>query len=179
MGECPSDARGPQVVLITDEPMYFLGGGAKDAKPRAGYEVGVIQMEVDAAGNGTGSVAAAAKVKPGEDGVIVNDYGDQRIEIAKICARSPDRAAVSAEKNRRQRWGETGPIGRRRRRGGGGVAGAGLPACAAVLEAAAERQVQVHALHALFGLHADAAPTAWRSGRAAAASRIADRCCRP
>ena len=75
-------------MLITDEPMYFLGGGSKDAKPRAGYEVGVIQMEVDAAGSGTGSVAAAAKVKPGEDGVVVDDYGDQRIEIAKDRRRS-------------------------------------------------------------------------------------------
>jgi len=80
---------GRKIVLITDEPMYFLGGGAKDAKPRAGYEVGVIQMEVDAAGSGTGSVAAAARVKPGEDGVVVDDYGDQRIEIAKIVREKP------------------------------------------------------------------------------------------
>jgi hypothetical protein len=75
---------GRKIVLITDQPMYFLGGGRADAKPRAGYEIGVIQMEVDEAGNGTGSVAAAAKVKPGEDGVVVDDYGDERIEIAKV-----------------------------------------------------------------------------------------------
>ena len=67
----------------------FLGGGATDAKPRAGYEVGVIQMEVDEKGNGTGSVAAAARVKPGEDGVIVDDYGDQRIEITKVVREKP------------------------------------------------------------------------------------------
>ena len=47
---------GRKIVLITDQPMYFLGGGATDAKPRAGYEIGVIQMDVDEAGNGTGSV---------------------------------------------------------------------------------------------------------------------------
>ena len=80
---------GRKIVLITDQPMYFLGGGATDAKPRAGYEVGVIQMEVDAAGNGTGSVAAAARVKPGEDGVVIDDYGDQRIEITKIVREKP------------------------------------------------------------------------------------------
>ena len=80
---------GRKIVLITDQPMYFLGGGATDAKPRAGYEIGVIQMEVDAAGSGTGSVAAAAKVKPGEDGVVVDDYGDQRIEIAKVVREKP------------------------------------------------------------------------------------------
>ena len=80
---------GRRIVLITDQPMYFLGGGATDAKPRAGYEVGVIQMEVDAAGNGTGSVAAAARVKAGEDGVVVDDYGDQRIEITKVVRDKP------------------------------------------------------------------------------------------
>jgi hypothetical protein len=80
---------GRRIVLITDQPMYFLGGGAADAKPRAGYEIGVIQMEVDEAGNGTGSVAAAARVKPGEDGVVVDDYGDQRIEITKVAREKP------------------------------------------------------------------------------------------
>jgi hypothetical protein len=80
---------GRKIVLITDQPMYFLGGGAMDAKPRAGYEIGVIQLEVDEKGNGTGSVAAAAKVKPGEDGVVVDDYGDQRIEIAKVAREKP------------------------------------------------------------------------------------------
>ena len=80
---------GRRIVLVTDQPMYFLGGGATDAKPRAGYEVGVIQMEVDAAGTGTGSVAAAARVKPGEDGVVVDDYGDSRIEITKVVRDKP------------------------------------------------------------------------------------------
>jgi len=80
---------GRRIVLVTDQPMYFLGGGATDAKPRAGYEVGVIQMEIDEKGSGTGSVAAAARVKPGEDGVVVDDYGDQRIEIAKVVREKP------------------------------------------------------------------------------------------
>jgi len=80
---------GRRIVLVTDQPMYFLGGGATDAKPRAGYEVGVIQMEVDAAGSGTGSVAAAARVKAGEDGVVVDDYGDSRIEITKVVRDKP------------------------------------------------------------------------------------------
>jgi hypothetical protein len=84
VGERRPTPGGRKIVLITDQPMYFLGGGSTDAKPRAGYEIGVIQLEVDAAGTGTGTVAAAAKVKPGEDGVVVDDYGDQRIEITKV-----------------------------------------------------------------------------------------------
>ena len=81
---------GKKVVLITDRPMFFLGGGGVgEAKSRAGYEIGIIQMDVDAAGTGTGTLAAAAKVKPGEDGVIVDDYGDQRIEISKVVREKP------------------------------------------------------------------------------------------
>ena len=86
----PTPSGGRKIVLITDRPMFFLGGGAVgESKSRAGYEIGIIQMEVDAAGKGTGTFAAAAKVKPGEDGVIVDDYGDQRIEITKVVREKP------------------------------------------------------------------------------------------
>ena len=36
---------GRTIVLITDKPMAFVGGGAINAKPRAGYEVAVITHE--------------------------------------------------------------------------------------------------------------------------------------
>jgi hypothetical protein len=86
----PTPSGGRKIVLITDRPMFFLGGGAAgESKSRAGYEIGVIQLDVDAAGTGAGSVAAAAKVKPGDDGVIVDDYGDQRIEITKVVREKP------------------------------------------------------------------------------------------
>ena len=60
----------------------------------------VIEPLLDAAGvrpgsrtadvaTGPGSVAAAARVKPGEDGVVVDDYGDSRIEITKVVRDKP------------------------------------------------------------------------------------------
>ena len=40
-------AKGRTITVVTDKPMFFVGGGKADAKPRAGYEVGAIQMTVD------------------------------------------------------------------------------------------------------------------------------------
>ena len=45
-------AQGRTITLVTDKPMFFVGGGRTDAKPRAGYEVGAIQMMVDDVGFG-------------------------------------------------------------------------------------------------------------------------------
>ncbi len=91
--EQPS-ATGRTIVVVTDQPIFFLGGGRVNAKPRAGYEVGLIRLQVDAAGMGQGEMAAAARVKPGgETGVQVDDYADQPIKLTgvarKIVAGTP------------------------------------------------------------------------------------------
>jgi hypothetical protein len=76
---------GRMIVLVTDQPIHFVGGGAVDAKPRAGYEVAVIQMTVDDVGLGNGSMAAAARVKPdGEAGVVIDDYAEQPIKLTSV-----------------------------------------------------------------------------------------------
>jgi hypothetical protein len=79
------DATGRTIVLITDKPVAFLGGQA-EGKSRAGYEVAVIQLKVDAKGNGTGTMAAAARVKPGgATGVQIDDYAEVPITLAMVA----------------------------------------------------------------------------------------------
>jgi hypothetical protein len=81
--------KGRTIVLVTDQPIYFVGGGATDAKPRAGYQVGVIQMQIDDAGLGNGSMAAAARVKPGgETGVVIDDYAEQPIKLVSVVRKT-------------------------------------------------------------------------------------------
>lgn len=78
---------GKQVVTAaTDKPMFFLGGGDTDPKPRRGYEMAVIRMEFDAAGKGTGVLNAAARVKPNADmtNVIVDDYADEPVKLTTV-----------------------------------------------------------------------------------------------
>jgi hypothetical protein len=79
------NATGRTITLVTDQPIFFVGGGAVDAKPRAGYEVGLIQLNVEDVGLGKGMMAAAAKVKPGGDGgVQVDDYADKPINLTTV-----------------------------------------------------------------------------------------------
>jgi len=79
-------AKGRTITVVTDKPMFFVGGGKADAKPRAGYEVGAIQMMVDSVGLGSGSMAAAARIKPGPEGVgvQVDDYADAPIKLSTV-----------------------------------------------------------------------------------------------
>jgi hypothetical protein len=82
--ERPSD-KGREITIVTDRPVFFIGGGAAKPKPRAGYEVAVIQLQVDDAGAGTGTMAAAARVKPGDPaGVQIDDYAEQPIALAGV-----------------------------------------------------------------------------------------------
>ena len=83
-------ANGRTIVVVTDEPVFFVGGGRTDAKPRAGYEVAVIQLLVDDTGVGSGTMAAATRVKPGgETGVQIDDYADQPITLATVRRKLP------------------------------------------------------------------------------------------
>jgi hypothetical protein len=74
------------VTVATDRPIYFVGGGRPDAKPREGYDMAVIRLDVDSIGMGNGSFAAAARVKPSDDGqgVQVDDYAGAPAEITSV-----------------------------------------------------------------------------------------------
>jgi hypothetical protein len=73
------------IVVVTDQPIFFVGGGRVDAKPREGYEVAVISLDIDDAGLGNGMMTAAARVKPGgESGVQIDDYADKPIKLITV-----------------------------------------------------------------------------------------------
>ena len=73
------------IVLVTDRPVLFLGSSRADAKPRAGFEVALLRLQVDAKGAGSGTMAAAARVRPdGDGGVLLDDYAETPIELANV-----------------------------------------------------------------------------------------------
>ncbi len=79
------DATGRTISIVTDTPIFFVGGGRPDAKPREGYELAVLQLKMDSSGIGEGTMAAAARVKPGgETGVRIDQYADQPIKLVSI-----------------------------------------------------------------------------------------------
>jgi hypothetical protein len=65
--------------------VYFVGGGQANAKPREGYEVAVAQFDVDSIGLGAGTMAMAARVKPGGPaGVQIDDYADKPVKLTTV-----------------------------------------------------------------------------------------------
>jgi hypothetical protein len=77
--------KGRSISLVTDQPVYFIGGGRADAKPRQGFELAVVQLTVDDYGLGMGTMAAAARVKPdGSGGVVLEDYADDPIRLTSV-----------------------------------------------------------------------------------------------
>jgi hypothetical protein len=81
------DAGVRTLILVTDKPVYFVGGGRADvpAASRKGFEVAVVEIKVDTKGAGTGSMAAAARVRPdGDGGVLLDDYAESLITLTGI-----------------------------------------------------------------------------------------------
>jgi hypothetical protein len=73
------------IVLVTDRPVFFVGSGRADAKPRAGFEVAVLQIQLDGSGRGRGTMAAAARVRPdGDGGVLLDDYAEEPIALVNV-----------------------------------------------------------------------------------------------
>jgi len=77
--------KGRTITIVTESPLAFVGGAAVDAKPRKGYEVAVIRLDVDQIGLGTGSMAAAARVRPGgPTGVQIDDYAETPLKLVTV-----------------------------------------------------------------------------------------------
>jgi hypothetical protein len=73
------------IVIVTDQPMYFVGGGRAVSEARKGYEVAVLEIRLDADGAGLGSMAAAARVRPdGDGGVLLDDFAEQPMTLRGI-----------------------------------------------------------------------------------------------
>jgi hypothetical protein len=75
---------GRLLTMVTDKPILFLGAGLPGAKPKEGYDFAVIDIEVDAAGTGSGTLAPAAKIRVNEGAFVVEDYGAESIRIAGV-----------------------------------------------------------------------------------------------
>jgi hypothetical protein len=79
------EGAGRTIVIVTDRPVFFLGGARADAKPRAGYEVAVVQIQLDGTGRGKGTMAAAARVRPdGDGGVLLDDYAEEPVTLTDV-----------------------------------------------------------------------------------------------
>jgi hypothetical protein len=81
--ERPTD-KGRLITIVTDKPLLFLGAGVPGAKPKDGYDFAVVDLEVDASGAGSGTLAPAAKVTLKGSAFVVEDYASELVRLAGV-----------------------------------------------------------------------------------------------
>lgn len=78
-------AKGRTVTVVSDAPLFFVGGGDVNAPPREGFELTVVQFDIDSIGLGTGSMAPASRVRTGgPTGIQVDDYGEKPLPLTSV-----------------------------------------------------------------------------------------------
>jgi hypothetical protein len=73
---------GRLLTIITDRPVMFLGAGLPGAPAKQGYDFAVVDLQIDAAGAGSGTMAPAATIKIDEQGAfVVQDYSAELVRL--------------------------------------------------------------------------------------------------
>jgi hypothetical protein len=76
--------KGRLLTIVTDKPLLFLGASLPDAKAKAGHDFAVLDLEVDATGKGTGTLAPAAKIAVKGGAFVVDDYGSELVRLTAV-----------------------------------------------------------------------------------------------
>jgi hypothetical protein len=76
--------KGRLLTIVADQPILFLGAGVPGAKPKEGYDFAIIDIEVDAKGAGSGTLAPAAKVTVKNGVFVVDDYGAELVRLTAV-----------------------------------------------------------------------------------------------
>jgi hypothetical protein len=76
---------GQLITVISDEALGYIGGDKKSAKPKEGFDLTYVQLQVGASGKGRGEMAPACKVKWMPSGApAVEDYGKQVVWVDDV-----------------------------------------------------------------------------------------------
>jgi hypothetical protein len=81
--ERPTD-KGRLLTIVADQPILFLGAGLAGAKNKEGYDFAIVDIELDAQGNGSGTLAPAAKVTVKDGVFVVEDYASELVRLTGI-----------------------------------------------------------------------------------------------
>ena len=76
--------KGRLLTIVTDKPLLFVGASVPGAKPKAGYDFGVLDIEIDGAGRGSGTLAPAATIKASGTAIMVADYGSEAVRLVDV-----------------------------------------------------------------------------------------------
>ena len=76
--------KGRLLTIVSDTPIAFLGAGMPDAKPKEGFDFGIVDLMVDAAGSGTGTISPAAKVTVKQGAFVVDEYSGELVRLTGV-----------------------------------------------------------------------------------------------
>lgn len=78
--------QGRLLTMITDKPIAHLGAGLPDAKPKAGYDFAVLDLQLGAGGVVSGILAPAARITIKQGAFVVDDYSTESVRISPAAA---------------------------------------------------------------------------------------------
>jgi hypothetical protein len=81
--ERPTD-KGRMLTIVTDRPLIFLGAGLPEAKPKEGFDFGVVDVVVDDKGVGVGTMSPAAKVTVRQGAFVVDEYSGELVRLSDV-----------------------------------------------------------------------------------------------
>jgi hypothetical protein len=79
---------GRLITVVTADPIAFIGAGLPEAKPKAGYDLGLVILETMASGTGKGELVPATKIRLNAEGAVVTeDYSGELVTLANVTTK--------------------------------------------------------------------------------------------
>lgn len=79
---------GRLITVVTAEPLVFLGAGLPGAKPTAGYDLGLVMLQMAASGPGSGELVPATKIRLNEqDAIVTEDYSGEVVHLTNVVGK--------------------------------------------------------------------------------------------
>ncbi len=80
-----STGSGRLITVVTAQPIFFIGGSDKNAKPKQGYDLALALLVLDGNDTGDGELAPAVKVKVDNGAIVTDDYGSEKVRLVKVA----------------------------------------------------------------------------------------------
>jgi hypothetical protein len=81
--ERPSD-RGRLITIVTNQPLMFIGAGLPEAKPKEGFDFGIVDLIVADNGTGSGTMSPAAKVTVKQGVFVIDEYSGELVRLTNV-----------------------------------------------------------------------------------------------
>lgn len=76
--------RGRLLTIVTDRALMFLPVKGTEAKPKEGFDFGIVDLVIDAKGGGTGTMSPAAKVTVKQGVFVVEEFSGELVQLADL-----------------------------------------------------------------------------------------------